>query len=68
MIVTKRTPVDKFMQLVERRNPHQPEFYQAVYEVALADIPFIEEHPEYKRAAIFERMIEPQRIIIFRVP
>jgi glutamate dehydrogenase (NADP+) len=68
MILSKRTAVDKFMQFVERRNPHQPEFYQAVYEVALAIVPFIDEHPQYKKAAILERMIEAERIIIFRVP
>jgi glutamate dehydrogenase (NADP+) len=68
MIATKKTAVDKFMELVERRNPHQPEFYQAVYEVALNVIPFVEEHPQYKKAAILERIIEPERMIIFRVP
>ncbi|MGZ3853526.1 MAG: NADP-specific glutamate dehydrogenase [Flavisolibacter sp.] len=68
MIVTQKTAVDKFMELVERRNPHQPEFYQAVYEVAMNVIPYIEEHPQYKKAAILERIIEPERIIIFRVP
>jgi glutamate dehydrogenase (NADP+) len=68
MIATKKTVVDKFMELVERRNPHEPEFYQAVYEVALNVIPFIEEHPQYKKAAILERIIEPERILIFRVP
>jgi glutamate dehydrogenase (NADP+) len=68
MIVTQKTAVDRFMELVERRNSHQPEFYQAVYEVAMNVIPFIEEHPQYKKAAILERIIEPERIIIFRVP
>ncbi len=68
MITTKQTAVDKFMNYVERRNPNQPEFRQAVYEVALTVIPFIEEHSEYKKAAILERMTEPERIIIFRVP
>jgi len=68
MIIAKRSAIDKFMQMVERRNQAQPEFYQAVYEVAQAVIPFIEEHPEYKKAAILERMIEAERIIIFRVP
>jgi glutamate dehydrogenase (NADP+) len=68
MITAKRSAVDKFMQLVERRNSHQPDFYQAVYEVAQSIIPFVEEHPEYKKAAILERMIEAERIIIFRVP
>ena len=65
MIAEKQTAVEKFMHLVERRHPHQPEFRQAVYEVALAVIPFMEEHPEYKRAAILERMIEAERRPIF---
>ena len=68
MISTKRYALEKFMELVEKRNQGQPEFYQAVYEVAQAIIPFIEEHPQYKKAAILERIIEPERIIIFRVP
>jgi glutamate dehydrogenase (NADP+) len=68
MIATKQPAIDKFMQMVEKRNPSQPEFYQAVYEVAQAVIPFIEEHPEYKKANILERMIEAERILIFRVP
>ena len=68
MIVTKRTAIEKFMQLVERRNPNEPEFLQAVNEVAMHVLPFIEEHPKYKKAAILERMVEPERIIIFRVP
>jgi len=56
------------MELVKKRNPAQHEFHQAVYEVALTIIPFIEEHPEYKKANILERMIEAERILIFRVP
>jgi glutamate dehydrogenase (NADP+) len=68
MITTKEPTIEKFMQMVEKRNPSQPEFYQAVYEVAMAVIPFIEEHPEYKKANILERMIEAERILIFRVP
>jgi glutamate dehydrogenase (NADP+) len=68
MMVTKRSAIDKFMQLVERHNPAEPEFHQAVFEVAQSIIPFIEDHPEYKKASIIERLIEPERIIIFRVP
>ncbi len=68
MIGTKQSAIEKFMQIVERHNPAQPEFHQAVYEVALAVIPYIEEHPEYKKANILERMIEAERILIFRVP
>ena len=68
MVTAKRSAVDKFMQLVERRNPSEPEFLQAVFEVAQSIIPFVEENPQYKKAAILERMIEAERIIMFRVP
>ena len=68
MIATQKSAIDKFMAMVEKRNPGQPEFYQAVYEVAEVIIPFVEDHPQYKKAAILERIIEPERIIIFRVP
>ena len=68
MIATETSAIDQFMKMVERRNPNQPEFHQAVYEVAQAIIPFIEEHPQYKKTAILERMTEAERIIIFRVP
>lgn len=68
MIATQQPTIDKFMDLVKRRNPSQPEFQQAVFEVAQAVIPFIEEHPEYIKANILERMIEAERILIFRVP
>ena len=69
MLVTKQqSSIDKFMQMVQKRNPGESEFHQAVYEVAQSLIPFIEEHPEYKKAAILERMTEADRIVIFRVP
>jgi len=68
MIATKESAIDRFMKMVEMRNPAQAEFHQAVYEVALAVIPFIEQHPEYQKANILERMIEAERILIFRVP
>lgn len=68
MLLTKRSAVEKFMQSVESRNQNQPEFLQAVYEVAQAIIPFIEDHPIYKKAAILERMVEPERVLMFRVP
>ncbi len=68
MIAEKQTAIETFMEMVKKRNPAQPEFHQAVYEVAMAVIPFIEKHPEYKKANILERMIEAERILIFRVP
>jgi glutamate dehydrogenase (NADP+) len=56
-----------FMAGLIRRNPDQPEFHQAVAEVARNIIPFMLEHPEYRHAQILERMTEPDRIITFRV-
>ncbi len=56
------------MRSAEERNPHEPEFLQAVREVAETIIPFIEAHPKYKEAKILERLIEPERVITFRVP
>src|SRR3989440_343181 len=60
--------IEKFMQQVKKRNPGEPEFHQAVHEVAMTVMPYIEEHPEYEKAKILERMAEPERVITFRVP
>ncbi len=60
--------VDAFMESVKARNGHEPEFLQAVEEVAESVIPFIEENPKYKSAKVLERMVEPERVIMFRVP
>ncbi len=68
MLATKHPAIENFMEMVKKHNPAHLEFQQAVYEVALNVIPFIEEHPEYKKANILERMIEAERILIFRVP
>ncbi len=62
------TQIKEFMEKVEAANPAQPEFIQAVHEVAEKLIPFIEENPKYKEAKILERMVEPERVIMFRVP
>lgn len=53
---------------VIKRNPNEPEFHQAVEEVLESIAPVLEKHPEYKAANIVERMVEPERQIIFRVP
>ena len=58
----------KFMEKIKARDPHQPEFHQAVEEVADAIGPFIEANPRYKEAKILERIAEPERVIMFRVP
>ena len=50
------------------RNPNEPEFLQAVEEVAEAIVPFMEDNPKYKDANILERIVEPERVIMFRVP
>ena len=59
--------IDKFMQQIVNRNPAQPEFHQAVHEVAENVLPYMGKHLEYKNVSILERMTEPDRIIIFRV-
>ncbi len=56
------------MDRVRAKNGHEPEFLQAVQEVAEAVIPFIEANPKYKTAQILDRIVEPERTIIFRVP
>ncbi len=62
-----RSEVDKFMSGLIRRNPGETEFHQAVQEVAESVMPFLFDHPEYRKASILERLTEPDRIITFRV-
>jgi glutamate dehydrogenase (NADP+) len=60
--------IDAFMDGVRAKQAHESEFLQAVEEVAEAVIPFIADKPQYKAAKILERMVEPERTIMFRVP
>ncbi|MFA4867750.1 MAG: NADP-specific glutamate dehydrogenase [Pedobacter sp.] len=60
--------IDEFMKKLEFRDAHEPEFLQAVFEVAESIIPFSEENQKYKIHKILERIAEPERVIIFRVP
>lgn len=60
--------LNDFMAKVIAKNPSEVEFHQAVHEVVGSLIPFIEEHPQYSEAKILERMVEPERVILFRVP
>ncbi|MBN2237323.1 MAG: NADP-specific glutamate dehydrogenase [Bacteroidales bacterium] len=60
--------VQAFMARVIAKNPGEVEFHQAVHEVVESLIPFVEENPQYKEAKILERMVEPERVILFRVP
>lgn len=57
-----------FMNIVKARNPHEPEFIQAVSEVATDILPFEEAHPRYKGSRLLTRLTEPERVFIFRVP
>ncbi len=60
--------VDEFMNDVVKRNPNEPEFHQAVREVAESVMPHILANPIYQKARILERMTEPERVVMFRVP
>ena len=60
--------IDRFMEGVIAKNPEQKEFHQAVHEVVESVWDFIEQNPQYKEAKILERMIEPERVIMFRIP
>ncbi|MBU1139436.1 MAG: glutamate dehydrogenase, partial [Proteobacteria bacterium] len=60
--------VKEFMAGVIRKNPGEVEFHQAVEEVAESIAPFMKKNPQYADAKIIERMIIPERVLIFRVP
>lgn len=60
--------VKELMAMVKAKNPAEPEFHQAVQEVAESLALVFERHPEYRTAKILERIIEPERVILFRVP
>ncbi len=60
--------VDVFLQRLKQRDPDQPEFHQAVEEVLRSLWPFLEANPRYLEAGIIERIVEPERAILFRVP
>src|SRR5688500_2220533 len=62
------TPVETFMAYVAARNPGEPEFHQAVREVVESVFPIVESTPAYRRSKILERMTEPERVVMFRVP
>lgn len=62
-----RQRLDDFMSGLKRRNPDQTEFHQAVYEVAVDLIPFIQANPKYEKHRVLERLTEPDRLVTFRV-
>jgi glutamate dehydrogenase (NADP+) len=59
--------INEFIELVAKRNANEPEFMQAVVEVAETVIPFIEKNKKYQNKMLLERMVEPERVIMFRV-
>jgi len=52
---------------IQQRNPHQPEYMQAVEEVVVSILPVLDRHPEFRKLKILERLVEPERLISFRV-
>src|SRR6187431_709833 len=64
--IMQYTTVAAFMDYLKVRDPHQPEFAQAVHEVMESVWPFVQEHPRYADQGLLERMVEPERVIQFR--
>lgn len=62
------TALSSFLDYVSARNPSQPEFHQAVTEVAESVVRVLDRHPDYRKAKILERVVEPERVLMFRVP
>src|SRR6202140_4798905 len=60
--------INQVLNLVKSKNPAEPEFHQAVLEVLESLRPVLERHPEYREAKILERITEPERVLMFRVP
>jgi glutamate dehydrogenase (NADP+) len=60
--------MDDFLQKVRAQDPGEKEFHQAVFEVLESVMPVLEKNPEYRHAAVLERIVEPERVILFRVP
>ncbi len=67
-IATPRTYVNDVLALVKAKNPAEKEFHQAVQEVLESLIPALERHPEYISNKVLERITEPERVLMFRVP
>ncbi|MBS1198708.1 MAG: gdhA, partial [Proteobacteria bacterium] len=59
--------VEDFLAYVQARDPNQPEFLQAVKEVMISLWPFIKKNPQYAEQGLLERLVEPERLVQFRV-
>ena len=60
--------VEQVLEELKKRNPNEPEFHQAATEILTTLAPVVEAHPEYEKAGLLERFVEPERVIMFRVP
>ena len=60
--------VEKVLQNLKKTNPNEPEFHQAATEILTTLAPVVEAHPEYEKAALLERFVEPERVVMFKVP
>jgi len=60
--------VEKVLKNLKKQNPNEPEFHQAATEILTTLAPVIEKHPEYEAAGLLERFVEPERVVMFRVP
>ena len=60
--------VDQVLEELKKKNPNEPEFHQAATEILASIAPVFEKHPEYQKAGLLERFVEPERTILFRVP
>ena len=59
--------VKRVIEETKAKNPNEPEFHQTVTEVLTSIEPVVERHPEYEAAALLERLVEPERTVMFRV-
>jgi glutamate dehydrogenase (NADP+) len=66
--MTKEESMTDILQLIKNRDPGEREFHQAVYEVVESVKPVLDRSPEYRKAAVMERITEPERVLLFRVP
>ncbi len=60
--------VEKVLKNLKKQNPNEPEFHQAATEILTTLEPVVDRHPEYEKAGLLERFVEPERVIMFRVP
>src|SRR5262245_1612564 len=66
--MTAKEYVQSVISMIRAKNPAEPEFHQAVQEVFESLIPVLDRHPEFRSARLLERLVEPERVIMFRVP